>query len=162
MHDNPILPLVKDPYKILNKAGLKSGQKVVEVGCGPGFFTIPAANIVGDDGVVYALDTNPLAIERANNKINKAGIDNVKPMPANASDTKLPDKSIDLAFLFGLPYVQGGLENVLAELYRIIKPDGIISFQKSRGSSETLIAEVENQGFKFSERWRRIFKFKRI
>ncbi|MCK4785694.1 MAG: hypothetical protein KAV87_18205, partial [Desulfobacteraceae bacterium] len=38
MHDNPLLPILKNPYKILRAAGLKLGQKVVEVGCGPGFF----------------------------------------------------------------------------------------------------------------------------
>jgi ubiquinone/menaquinone biosynthesis C-methylase UbiE len=52
MHDNPLLPLVRNPYKLLKAAGLEEGQKVIEVGCGPGFFTIPAARIVGDEGHV--------------------------------------------------------------------------------------------------------------
>ena len=64
MHDNPILPLVKNPYRILNTAGLKKGQQVLEVGCGPGFFTIPASRIVGEEGHVYAVDINPLAVAR--------------------------------------------------------------------------------------------------
>ena len=77
MHDNPLLPLIRNPYKILERAGLKSGQKVVEVGCGPGFFTIPAANIVGEEGFIYAVDTHHLAIKRVNTKIKKAGINNI-------------------------------------------------------------------------------------
>ena len=56
MHDNPLLPLVRNPYKLLKAAGLEEGQKVIEVGCGPGFFTIPAARIVGDEGHVYAVE----------------------------------------------------------------------------------------------------------
>jgi len=62
MHYNPMLPIIRNPYKILERAGLKPGQNVLEVGCGPGFFTIPAAHIVGEEGKVYAVDTHPLAI----------------------------------------------------------------------------------------------------
>jgi ubiquinone/menaquinone biosynthesis C-methylase UbiE len=48
--------LFVNPYNRLSTAGLKPGRNVLEVGCGPGFFTIPAAKIVGDEGFVYALD----------------------------------------------------------------------------------------------------------
>jgi len=43
-------------------------------------------------------------------KIEREGMKNVKPMLANASDTGLPDQSIDLAFIFGLHYIAGGWE----------------------------------------------------
>jgi len=102
IHDNPLRSFFCNPYKLLKTAGLKSGQKVLEVGCGPGFFTIHAAKIVGKEGFVYAVDVHPLAIERVKEKIEKEGIKNVKPFLANAADTGLPDKNIDLAFIFGL------------------------------------------------------------
>ena len=41
--------LFRDPYKVLKAAGLEPGQRVLEVGCGPGFFTIPAARIIGEE-----------------------------------------------------------------------------------------------------------------
>lgn len=152
MHDNPLLPIIRNPYKILKRAGLKPGQKVLEVGCGPGFFAIPAAKIVGNEGFVYAIDVHPLAIQRVKNKTDKEGTNNVKPILANASETGLPDQSINLAFLFGLPYIAGGLENVLTESYRILQPGGTFSFAKTRGSNEKLIKEVERKGFKYFER----------
>lgn len=161
MHDNPLLPMLRNPYKILERAGLKPGQNVFEVGCGQGFFTIPAAHIVGKMGKVYAADTHPLAIERVQNKIKKAGIKNVSLIHANASDTGLPNHSIDHAFMFGLPYIAGGLDNVLTELYRIFKPGGMLAFQKSRGSKEKLIADVKNKGFNYLEQRRRIFLFRK-
>jgi ubiquinone/menaquinone biosynthesis C-methylase UbiE len=161
MHDNPLLPLFKNPYKILERAGLKSGQSVLEVGCGPGYFTIPAAHIVGNDGTVHAIDTHPLAIRRVSGKIEKAGITNVDLILGYASETGLPDHSIDLAFMFGLPYIAGGLDNVLTEMYRILKSGGTLAFQKSRGSSEKLIAEVEKGGVHYKETRGRIFIFQK-
>jgi len=138
MHHNPLLPYFRNPYKLLKAAGLKPGQKVLEVGYGPGFFTIPAARIVGEEGVVYAVDVHPPAIERVKEKIEIEGIKNAKPILANASDTGLSDQSVDLAFIFGLRYIAGGLENVIAEIHRILKPRGVLSFEKTRESAKKI------------------------
>jgi ubiquinone/menaquinone biosynthesis C-methylase UbiE len=161
MHDNPLLPIIRNPYKVLDRAGLKSGQVVLEVGCGPGFFTIPAADIVGEKGMVYAVDVHPLAIERVKNKIRKKGIENVTPILASASDTGLPDGSVDLSFLIGLPYVAGGLDSVLSEMFRIMKPGGMLSIAKTRGSAKNLIKATENRGFTYTEKRGRMFIFRR-
>ena len=71
MHDNPLLPIFKNPYKLLEAAGLKPGQKVLEVGCGPGFFTIPAAKLVRKEGFIYAVDVHPLAIKKLKKRLRK-------------------------------------------------------------------------------------------
>jgi len=161
MHDNPILSLVKNPYKLLKAAGLKEGQEVLEVGCGPGFFTIPAAKIVGNEGLVYAVDIHPRAIERVKEKLDREGVKNIRPVLANASDTGLADASVDLAFLFGLRHIAGGLEEVISEIHRILKPGGVLSFEKTRGSEKGLIDEVERGGFTYTIKHRRIFVFTR-
>ena len=159
MHDNPLLPYFRNPQRLLKAAGLKPGQKVLEVGCGPGFFTIPAAKIVGEKGFVYAVDVHPLAIERVKEQIEIEGIKNVKPILTNASDTGLPDQSIDLAFIFGLRYIVGGLGNVITEIQRILKDGGVLSFEKTKGSAKKLVAEVERGGFVYSGRQGRIYLF---
>ena len=159
VHDNPLLPALRNPYKLLRAAGLKQGQKVLEVGCGPGFFTIPAAKIVGEEGLIYAIDINPFAIRRVEKKIGKEGLKNVKPSLTNASNTGLAESSIDLAFLFGLPYVAGGLGNVMSEMHRILKPGALLSLEKTRGSSEELIQDTERAGFSYVDRRARIFLF---
>jgi len=159
MHDNPILPLVRNPHKLLKAAGLEQGRKVLEVGCGPGFFTIPAAEIVGEKGHVYALDIHPRAVERVKKKIEKKALKNVTPLCANASDTGLPGGSVDLAFVFGLRHVAGGLGNMISELHRVLKPGGILSFEKTRGPEAALIEEVERGGFAYTGKKGRIFLF---
>ena len=162
LHDNPILPIFRSPERLLNAAGLGTGQKVLEIGCGPGFFTIPAAEMVGDEGFIYAVDLHPLAIERVRKRIEKKGIRNVEPILANASDTGLPDRSIDLAFIFGLLHVAGGIGDVLSEVHRVLKPDGVLSFEKTRGEEKKLIEDVEMAGFVYSGRERRILLFTKI
>jgi ubiquinone/menaquinone biosynthesis C-methylase UbiE len=153
--------LVRNPYKLLKAAGLEQGHKVLEVGCGPGFFTIPAARIVGDEGHVYAVDIHPHAVERVKKKAEKEALSNITASCVNASDTGLPGESVGLSFLFGLRYIAGGLKNAISELHRVLRPGGILSFEKTRGSESELIQEVERGGFIYSGRQGRVFLFTR-
>ncbi len=159
MHDNPLLPHFKNPYRLLEAAGLKPGQKVIEVGCGPGFFTIPAAKTVGEKGLIYAIDVNRHAIRKVEEKMQKYGVDNIKPILSNAVSSGLPDSSIDVAFVFGLRYIAGGLSNLILEMYRILRPGGTLSFEKTTGSDDKLIEEVERAGFVKTAKKDRIFVF---
>ncbi|MBW2036120.1 MAG: class I SAM-dependent methyltransferase [Deltaproteobacteria bacterium] len=161
IHDNPLRHRFENPIKTLKAAGLKPGLKVLEVGCGPGFFTIPAAEIVGDEGLVYAVDVHPLAIEKVQKKIESKRLTNVCPMRTNASDTGLPDQSIDLVFIFGLPRIVGGQESMIPEIHRILKPGGMLSYKKTRGSEKELIRKLESAGFIYSGKQKRIFFFKK-
>ena len=159
MHDNPLLHHLKNPYSSHEAAGLKPGQKVLEVGCGPGFFTIPAAKMVGEKGVIYAVDVNQRAIKRVEEKMRKHGLSNIKPILGNAANSGLQEGSIDLAFILGLRYIAGGLSNLILEMYRILKPRGILSFEKTTGSDDKLVMEVERAGFINTEKRGRIFVF---
>jgi len=161
VHDT-LYGLFLNPYKLLNAAGLKPGQKVLEVGCGPGFFTIPAAKIVGDKGKVYALDVNPVAVETVRRKIMENNLKNVKIMLADASETGLPDESIDVAFLFGVIHALKDVDAVMREMHRILKVKGILSVQKSWWSEKRLLdAVTKNNLFSFKEKNSRVFKFEK-
>jgi ubiquinone/menaquinone biosynthesis C-methylase UbiE len=138
--------LFRDPYKALEAAGLEPGQKVLEVGCGPSFFTMPAARIVGEEGSVHALDISPLAVERVQQKIEKEGMTNVETILADAAQTGLPDQSFDLVFVFGLAHPIGDMENILTELHRLLKPEGILSVEGRLWPSNGLFYPVKRQG----------------
>lgn len=160
IHDNPLQWVVRNPYRLLKAAGLKPGQKALEVGCGPGFFTIPAAKIIGEKGVVYALDNHPLAVKRVQGKVRKEGIKNVETILADAAETGLPDKSIDIAFLFGFVHHTAGMESIFSELHRVLRPEGTLSVEKTPWlSEEKLVPAVERNGFTYLGHQGRVFLF---
>jgi len=128
MHET-LYGIFRDPVSTLESAGLAQGQSVLEIGCGPGFFTIPAARIVGNQGSVLSIDVNSVAIAHVKEKIAQSGLDNVRAERLNASDTGLPDSSIDLAFVFGLPRAEGGFEPLWKEVKRVLRPGGILSVE---------------------------------
>jgi len=158
-HDSKLMAAIRNPYKLLKAAGLKPDLKVLEVGCGPGAFTIPASEIIGEGGLLYAVDIHPLAIKRVREKIAESGIVNIKPILTNASTTGLLDQEIDLVFIFGMPDISGGLTDVLSEINRILKIGGILAIEKFLRSEKKLIANIENEGFVFAERKGRILLF---
>jgi ubiquinone/menaquinone biosynthesis C-methylase UbiE len=130
MFDNPI--------KALNAAGIQPGQQVLEVGCGPGFFTVAAAKLVGGNGCVHAIDVHPLAIRTVEEKLRKTGVTNVRVRIADAAETGLPSESIDLVFLFGVVH-RLPLSLVLPELHRVLRADGVLAAQTfARRSLERL------------------------
>jgi len=67
----------QNPEKILPDIGLKRGSTFVDVGCGEGFFTLPAARIVGKSGVVYGLDIDGEAIQILKEKAKREELDNL-------------------------------------------------------------------------------------
>jgi len=146
---------------LLLPAGVEKGQKILEVGCGPGFYTIPAAKIVGEEGIVYANDINPFAIKRVKKKISKKKIKNVKLLLENVTETSLLDDSIDLVFFFGVLHsLVKIIDDVMLEMDRILTKDGIIAIQKTGKSAEGITELIEKTNrFKLIENTKRIMKF---
>ena len=138
--------LFRDPYKALKAAGVQAGQRVLEVGCGPGFFTIPAAEIVEEEGNVTAIDVNPLAVEHVQQKINTQGVINAKAIEVDAARTSLPDQGFDLVFVFGFARPIGEMEAIWAELHRLLKPAGILSVEGRLQPQRELFQLVKRQG----------------
>jgi ubiquinone/menaquinone biosynthesis C-methylase UbiE len=134
-----------NPYSRLTQAQLNRGQQVLEVGCGPGFFTIPAAKIVGETGSVYALDINPVAVGHVRDKIARERLTNVEVKLAGASETGLPAESVDVAFLFAVIHSFRNVNDVLTEMHRVLKTNGILSIQ-SRWPEKKLLETISANG----------------
>ncbi len=114
-----------NPVKTLQGADIQFGQTVLEVGCGTGFFTIPAAKMIGDEGRLVAMDALSDYIKVVSKKVQSAGLKNVQVVKKDALDTGLESASIDTALLFGvLPFPALPLNRLLPEMHRVLKPEG--------------------------------------
>jgi demethylmenaquinone methyltransferase/2-methoxy-6-polyprenyl-1,4-benzoquinol methylase len=117
-----------DPVRTLRGAGIGAGQIVLEVGCGTGFFTIPAARLIGDQGCLVAMDASAGFMEQVSRKVQLAGLGNVRMVKRDALDTGLDAASIDRALLFGvIPFPLLPLSRLLPEMHRVLKPEGVLA-----------------------------------
>jgi len=159
IHDS-LYRVFVEPKRLLRAAGLAEGRIVLEVGCGPGFFTVPAAEMIGKTGRLFSLDINPAAVERVRNEVETKGLLNTEVMLADASKTGLPNESIDIAFLFGVLHSLKDLDSVLQEMHRIMNKDGLLAVQKTAFSEKSLLDRVTRGGlFHFVGKESRIYRF---
>ena len=77
----------QNPEAILREIGLKSGQTFVDIGCGDGFFAIPAARLVEESGKVYGLDSDLEAVRCLEEKAAKARAKNPRRMQQDRRDS---------------------------------------------------------------------------
>ena len=116
------------PEKTLEGAGLKPGQVILEVGCGTGFFTLPAAKIIGESGRLIAMDPLSNFVDGVREKVRNANLKNVEVLRRDALNTKLESASIDTVLLFGvLPYPTLPLGQLLPEMHRVLKENGTLA-----------------------------------
>jgi ubiquinone/menaquinone biosynthesis C-methylase UbiE len=164
VHDTLFGHFIK-PHEWLGKSGVAAGQDVLEVGCGSGFFTIPAAELVGESGHLWALDNNPAAVYHVKRKILQRGIKNVDVVLANALHTGLPDGGFDVAFLYGVIHnLWDRVETLLPEMHRVLKTGGILSISKSpRIAEERIVRRVTEAGlFQLVQKTNRVVNFERL
>ena len=113
------------PAKTLEGAGMQQGQRVLEIGCGTGFFTLPAAGLVGDEGQLVAIDALRVSVDQVARRTEGAGLRNVRVLCANALDTGFDAGTFDLVLLFGvIPAPMLPLDDLVAEIHRLLCEDG--------------------------------------
>ena len=116
------------PKKTLQGADIKPGQTVLEVGCGTGFFTLPAAEMVGEGGRLIAMDPLSDFVEKVKKKARDADLKKVEVVRRDALNTGLEATSIDVVLLFGvLPYPTLPLDRLLPEMHRVLKEKGTLA-----------------------------------
>lgn len=116
------------PMKILDGTDIEPGQTVLELGCGTGFFTIPAAGLVGDKGSLTALDVLQESVDTVSAKVRDAGLKNVRVVKGDAMHTGLNAESFDAVLSFGMiPAPMLPLKKLLPEIHRVLKTGGTLS-----------------------------------
>jgi arsenite methyltransferase len=87
------------PDELLEVLALQQGQKIADIGAGGGYFSLRFAEVVGKDGRVFAVDTNPKFLEFIKDNAKKKGLDNVETALTTEDNPTLPEQSIDLIFI---------------------------------------------------------------
>ncbi len=89
----------QNPEAILENAGVQAGDIFIDLGCGFGFFALPAAKIVGPDGLVCGIDIDSEALEKLGERATKAGLRNIHLKEARAEDVSLCNRCADVIFI---------------------------------------------------------------
>ena len=145
--------------KILDEVGIQPGLSVLDYGCGSGSYITAAAELVGDGGKIYALDIHPLAVERARRIVSRNHLLNVETIRSDCA-TGLSDGSIDVVLLYDVFHKLNDPDAVLAELHRVLTPDGILSFSDHHLKEDAIVSGVTGSGlFELSEKGRKTYRF---
>ena len=145
--------------RILEEAGLVLGDYVLDYGCGPGGYIADTADIVGELGKVYALDIHPLAIARVKNLANRRALTNVETIQSDCR-TGLPHESLDVVLMYDVFHMLDNPQAVLAEMHRILKPDGILSFSDHHMGEDDIVTGVTDcRLFTLAEKGRKTYTF---
>lgn len=125
--ENPFMNRVAGAHLLLDRAGVTPGMRVLDVGCGPGRITLPAAQRVGPEGEVVALDIQPAMLRRVQEKLTTQKVYNVRLLLAGAGEGKTEVAAFDRAFLVTVLGEIPDKTAALREIYRALKPGGILS-----------------------------------
>ncbi|MEJ5169977.1 MAG: methyltransferase domain-containing protein [Fimbriimonadales bacterium] len=109
------------PEELLRSLGVAEGHRVADLGCGPGFWALPLARIVGASGRVAAIDASPRMLELLARQGPPPWLDMIE---AELPDTGLPESWGDWVWLaFVLHEVDPPL-GLAREAFRILRPGG--------------------------------------
>ena len=150
------------PADILAEAGIRPGFRILDYGCGSGSFTFAAARLVGPEGKVYAADLHPLALEKILKNAAKRNITNIETIQTGCT-TRLESQSIDAVLFYYVLHWLTDRDCVLAELHRLLKPGGCLSFRDPYMKEEEILTEITEKGlFRLSQKMRKTYCFIRV
>ena len=145
--------------RVLEEVGIQPGWWVLDYGCGRGRYVPAISTAVGDSGRVYALDFHPLAITSVERIAARRHLVNVTPVLTRCA-TWLSDRSIDAVLLYNTYHTLEAPRAVMAEIERVLKPRGILSFSDHHMNEDEVVAEINRyRAFELRARARKTYTF---
>jgi len=147
--------------------GVKESDVVIDFGCGPGNYCIPAARLVGADGMVYAVDKNPRVLKKVRRKADALGLQNLCAAGSLAELIPLPQgRQCNVALLYDMLHFLDAPERkeLYTALHDILAENGILSVHLKHVkdddparyfltmSTEDVAREIERAGYCLSQK----------
>ena len=132
---NPLRTLYQNPKKILGSY-IKAGMKVLEIGPGMGFFSIPMARMVGNKGKIICVDVQDQMLRRLRKRAQKNGLNHIiETWQCSSSSLAVKDQKgrIDFALAFAVVHEIPDQNNLLGEIYDSLRSQGILFVAEPRG-----------------------------
>ena len=118
------------PEQTLNRSGVTPGMQVLEIGPGPGVYTVPLARRVvaqGEQGSITCIEIQPEMIAMLHQRLQDAGVQNVEVIQGDGRQIPSPENSFDLVFLAGVLGETPDLPALFDECTRVLKPGGTLA-----------------------------------
>lgn len=145
--------------EILREVEIEPGFHILDYGCGPGSYSIAAAELVGTTGKVYSLDIHPLAVERVREAASKKGLKNIETIHSDCA-TGLEENTLDVVLLTDIFHMLSEKTRVLEEVHRVLKPGGILALNDHHMKENKILSRVTSGGlFKLSKKGEKIYIF---
>lgn len=128
--EHPLRRWIHPVRSTLETFRLKTGDTVLELGPGIGYFTVEASRMVGPEGRLLCLDIQPPMIGALRQRLEEQHIANAHPMVGDAVKLPLADNSVDDAFLVTVLGEIPDRPRALAELRRVLRPGGVLSIME--------------------------------
>ncbi len=150
-----------DGQVFLKEIGIRKGQLILDFGCGDGHYTIPAAKVVGKEGLVYAQDKQKKALDEVIKRAKTERLGNIRKIKTKGElKTGLKNKCLHAVLLYDVLHYHDKEERkgIYEEGYRVLKNTGLLSvFPRHHNEEmnlelEEVKKEIEKANFSFEEK----------
>ncbi|MGB9663165.1 MAG: class I SAM-dependent methyltransferase [Moorellaceae bacterium] len=134
---HPLRKLFLSPGKLVKRLYLQKNSRVLELGCGPGYFSIEVARSI-PQGTLVLVDIQQEMLDMARKRLEGRGLVNVEYVRGDAQCLPLEDESFDVAFLVSVLGEVPDTRRCLQELHRVLKPNGLLSITEQPHDPDAL------------------------
>jgi len=151
--DSKIRRWLQNPQKILSPY-VKEGMKVLDVGCGPGFFSVELAKMVGTGGKVYSVDLQEGMLQKLRDKIYGTSLEKIIQLIKCEQDEITLPKKVDFILAFYMVHEVPNKDKLFAALKNVLQENGeflIVEpklFHVSKKEFDSTIEKAKAVGFK--------------
>lgn len=111
---------------------LVKGMNVCDLGCGNGYWTLPMARDVGEDGTVYAVDIQREMLQKLRQRSSKYKLNNIEPVLGKVDDPNLPPNKVDLVLMVDVYHEFSHPESMLWGIRRSLTSKGVVALLEYR------------------------------